>query len=213
MRLRACRPRLEGARRGRRLARAREGRAARPRRRRVEGARAARLGAESRLRGARPRCSWTPISSASGGARAHRKPPIADVSGARAHAASRRRSVDRVRRAVVARRTRGWAPHSRLFIGQEAAEWVLVVRGAPARAHRVARSASSSGRRSGSTRWRASRSSTRASSRFSSTTSSVEATTSASRTSTAGPARRGCRSSTRASRRCAGVMRRSTASR
>jgi glycosyltransferase involved in cell wall biosynthesis len=29
------------------------------------------------------------------------------------------------RRAVVARRTRGWAPHSRLFIGQEAAEWVL----------------------------------------------------------------------------------------
>jgi glycosyltransferase involved in cell wall biosynthesis len=25
----------------------------------------------------------------------------------------------------VARRTRGWAPHSRLFIGQEAAEWVL----------------------------------------------------------------------------------------
>jgi glycosyltransferase involved in cell wall biosynthesis len=30
-----------------------------------------------------------------------------------------------VRRAVVARRTRDWAPHSRLFIGQEAAEWVL----------------------------------------------------------------------------------------
>src|SRR5262245_26062505 len=30
-----------------------------------------------------------------------------------------------VRRAVVAGRTRGWAPHSRLFIGQEAAEWVL----------------------------------------------------------------------------------------
>jgi len=30
-----------------------------------------------------------------------------------------------VRRAVVARRTRAWAPHSRLFIGQEAAEWVL----------------------------------------------------------------------------------------
>jgi glycosyltransferase involved in cell wall biosynthesis len=30
-----------------------------------------------------------------------------------------------VRRAVVARRTRGWAPHSRLFIGREAAEWVL----------------------------------------------------------------------------------------
>jgi glycosyltransferase involved in cell wall biosynthesis len=30
-----------------------------------------------------------------------------------------------VRRAVVARRTRNWAPHSRLFIGQEAAEWVL----------------------------------------------------------------------------------------
>jgi glycosyltransferase involved in cell wall biosynthesis len=30
-----------------------------------------------------------------------------------------------VRRAVVVRRTQGWAPHSRLFIGQEAAEWVL----------------------------------------------------------------------------------------
>ena len=30
-----------------------------------------------------------------------------------------------VRRAVVGRRTRGWAPHSRLFIGQEATEWVL----------------------------------------------------------------------------------------
>ncbi len=30
-----------------------------------------------------------------------------------------------VRRAVVGRRTRSWAPHSRLFIGQEAAEWVL----------------------------------------------------------------------------------------
>jgi glycosyltransferase involved in cell wall biosynthesis len=30
-----------------------------------------------------------------------------------------------VRRAVVARRTRNWRPHSRLFIGQEAAEWVL----------------------------------------------------------------------------------------
>jgi glycosyltransferase involved in cell wall biosynthesis len=30
-----------------------------------------------------------------------------------------------VRRAVVARRTRDWAPHSRLFIGREAAEWVL----------------------------------------------------------------------------------------
>ena len=30
-----------------------------------------------------------------------------------------------VRRAVVARRTREWAPHSRLFIGQEAVEWVL----------------------------------------------------------------------------------------
>ena len=30
-----------------------------------------------------------------------------------------------VRRALVAHRTRGWAPHSRLFIGQEAAEWVL----------------------------------------------------------------------------------------
>ena len=30
-----------------------------------------------------------------------------------------------MRRAVVARRTRDWAPHSRLFIGQEAAEWVL----------------------------------------------------------------------------------------
>ena len=30
-----------------------------------------------------------------------------------------------MRRAVVAGRTRGWAPHSRLFIGQEAAEWVL----------------------------------------------------------------------------------------
>jgi glycosyltransferase involved in cell wall biosynthesis len=30
-----------------------------------------------------------------------------------------------VRRAVVARRTREWPAHSRLFIGQEAAEWVL----------------------------------------------------------------------------------------
>jgi glycosyltransferase involved in cell wall biosynthesis len=30
-----------------------------------------------------------------------------------------------VRRAFVARRTRAWPPHSRLFIGQEAAEWVL----------------------------------------------------------------------------------------
>jgi len=30
-----------------------------------------------------------------------------------------------VRRAVVGRRTRGWAPHTRLFIGQEATEWVL----------------------------------------------------------------------------------------
>jgi glycosyltransferase involved in cell wall biosynthesis len=30
-----------------------------------------------------------------------------------------------LRRALVASRTRGWAPHSRLFIGQEAAEWVL----------------------------------------------------------------------------------------
>ncbi len=30
-----------------------------------------------------------------------------------------------VRRALVGRRTRAWAPHSRLFIGQEAAEWVL----------------------------------------------------------------------------------------
>jgi glycosyltransferase involved in cell wall biosynthesis len=30
-----------------------------------------------------------------------------------------------VRRALVSRRTRGWPPHSRLFIGQEAAEWVL----------------------------------------------------------------------------------------
>ena len=30
-----------------------------------------------------------------------------------------------VRRAVVGRRTRGWESHSRLFIGQEAAEWVL----------------------------------------------------------------------------------------
>jgi glycosyltransferase involved in cell wall biosynthesis len=30
-----------------------------------------------------------------------------------------------VRRAVVARRTHGWPPHSHLFIGQEAAEWVL----------------------------------------------------------------------------------------
>jgi glycosyltransferase involved in cell wall biosynthesis len=30
-----------------------------------------------------------------------------------------------VRRALVARRTRGWAPHSRLFVGQEAADWVL----------------------------------------------------------------------------------------
>jgi glycosyltransferase involved in cell wall biosynthesis len=30
-----------------------------------------------------------------------------------------------VRRAVVAWRTRDWAPHSRLFIGREAAEWVL----------------------------------------------------------------------------------------
>ena len=30
-----------------------------------------------------------------------------------------------VRRAVVARRTRDWALHSRLFIGREAAEWVL----------------------------------------------------------------------------------------
>jgi len=30
-----------------------------------------------------------------------------------------------VRRALVARRTRDWAPHSRLFIGHEAAEWVL----------------------------------------------------------------------------------------
>jgi glycosyltransferase involved in cell wall biosynthesis len=30
-----------------------------------------------------------------------------------------------VRRAVVARRTRDWARHSRLLIGQEAAEWVL----------------------------------------------------------------------------------------
>ncbi len=30
-----------------------------------------------------------------------------------------------VRRALVARRTREWAPHSRLLIGQEAAEWVL----------------------------------------------------------------------------------------
>ncbi len=30
-----------------------------------------------------------------------------------------------MRRAVVARRTRDWEPHSRLFIGQEAAEWVL----------------------------------------------------------------------------------------
>jgi glycosyltransferase involved in cell wall biosynthesis len=30
-----------------------------------------------------------------------------------------------VRQALVSRRTRDWAPHSRLFIGQEAAEWVL----------------------------------------------------------------------------------------
>jgi len=30
-----------------------------------------------------------------------------------------------VRRALVARRTQDWAPHSRLFIGQEAAQWVL----------------------------------------------------------------------------------------
>ncbi len=30
-----------------------------------------------------------------------------------------------VRRALVAGRTREWAPHSRLFVGQEAAEWVL----------------------------------------------------------------------------------------
>jgi glycosyltransferase involved in cell wall biosynthesis len=30
-----------------------------------------------------------------------------------------------LRRALVARRTREWAPRSRLFIGQEAAEWVL----------------------------------------------------------------------------------------
>ena len=30
-----------------------------------------------------------------------------------------------MRRAFVARRTRAWPPHSRLFIGQEAAEWVL----------------------------------------------------------------------------------------
>jgi glycosyltransferase involved in cell wall biosynthesis len=30
-----------------------------------------------------------------------------------------------VRRAFVSRRTRDWAPHSRLFIGREAAEWVL----------------------------------------------------------------------------------------
>lgn len=31
----------------------------------------------------------------------------------------------RLRRAFVTRRTRDWAPHSRLFIGQEAARWVL----------------------------------------------------------------------------------------
>jgi glycosyltransferase involved in cell wall biosynthesis len=30
-----------------------------------------------------------------------------------------------IRRAVVARRTRAWLPHSHLFIGREAAEWVL----------------------------------------------------------------------------------------
>jgi glycosyltransferase involved in cell wall biosynthesis len=30
-----------------------------------------------------------------------------------------------LRRAVVGARTRGWAPHSRLFVEQEAAEWVL----------------------------------------------------------------------------------------
>ena len=45
---------------------------------------------------------------------------------ARARARSLAAPVARpVRRALVARRTRDWPPHSRLFIGQEAAQWVL----------------------------------------------------------------------------------------
>ena len=65
LRLRACRARPARVRAHRQLARARQGRAARPRRRPVEGAGAARLGADGQLRGARSRCSSTPTSSGS----------------------------------------------------------------------------------------------------------------------------------------------------
>ncbi|HUG64579.1 MAG TPA: glycosyltransferase family 4 protein [Gaiellaceae bacterium] len=53
-----------------------------------------------------------------------------------------------VRRAVVSRRTRDWARHSRLFIGQEAAEWVLAYE-----ARQLVRTAGGLGVRLGPQEW------------------------------------------------------------
>jgi glycosyltransferase involved in cell wall biosynthesis len=53
-----------------------------------------------------------------------------------------------VRRALVGRRTRGWTPHSRLFIGQEAADWVLAYE-----ARQLARTAGALGVELGPPEW------------------------------------------------------------
>ena len=118
-----------------------------------------------------------------------------------------------LRRAAVGLRTRDWAPHSRLFLEQEAAEWVLSYE-----ARQLARTAAALGIELGPRRWARgiANQSIFHLSQFTLLLHDFEplpGTTSASRTSTAGRGRRGCPSSTPASTRCAHATPRSTASR
>ena len=115
----ARRARLGGARSRRRVARAREGGAPRPRRRCVEGTRAARLVADARLRRSRP-------ASGRRGPRASSLPLEPAETSSPTTVSSRERSAPRHRPRPVrcagpasAVRTRGWAPHSRLFVGYD----------------------------------------------------------------------------------------------
>ena len=107
-----------------------------------------------------------------------------------------------LRRASVGARTRGWSPHSRLFVPFDAAGWVLEYE-----ARHLEHTARSLGIRLGPGEWARSvrDQSVFHTSQFSllRTTSRREGTASASRTSTAGPGRPACRSSTPASRPCA----------
>ena len=125
LRVRARRARLGGVRARRRVARPRQGRAPRPRRRPVEGARASRVGADARLRGSRSPARRQRRRTSPSGTRAHgrrHRMTVAVAGSARSLLAPVGRPL---RRALVGARTRGWPDHSHLVVAYDAAGWVL----------------------------------------------------------------------------------------